>query len=143
MKYLDLAMHTDSKNVLLISMPYAGVDIPSIQLAILESYLKQRDIHIKTRHLYLKAAEFYGINNYIFLVYPPNDSYIAQMVFSKYVFPDHWNENKEKFREYFNKLKTTNSSIKQHFTFDQYVQCTDNFYNWVFENVDCIFCSFI
>jgi len=50
-------MHTDSKNVLLISMPYAGTNIPSIQLAVLEGYLKERDIHIKTRHLYLKATE--------------------------------------------------------------------------------------
>jgi ribosomal peptide maturation radical SAM protein 1 len=124
-------------------MPYAGVDIPSIQLAILESYLKKRDIHIKTRHLYLKAAEFYGINNYNLLIYPPKDSYTAQMVFSKYVFPEHWKKNKEKFKEYFNKTNTADTHIKQHFTFDEYVQSTDNFYNWVLANVDWQQCDII
>ncbi|MCK5030374.1 MAG: hypothetical protein KAR64_02810, partial [Thermoplasmatales archaeon] len=90
MKYLDEEMHNDKKNVLLISMPFAGTDIPSIQLAVLEGYLKERNINTKTRHLYLKAAEFYGLNNYNFLIYPPNDSYTAQIIFSKYVFPEHW-----------------------------------------------------
>ena len=56
-------MHTDKKNVLLLSMPYAGFDIPSIQLALLEAYLKQKNVNIHTEHLYLKAADFYGINN--------------------------------------------------------------------------------
>ena len=59
-----MVMHNDTKKVLLISMPFASTNIPSIQLAILESYLKERDIYVKTRHLYLKAAEFYTINNY-------------------------------------------------------------------------------
>jgi len=40
-------MHKDKKNILLISMPFAGISIPSIQLAILESYLKERDINIE------------------------------------------------------------------------------------------------
>lgn len=128
-------MHSAQKNVLLIAMPFAGVDIPSVQLGILEAYLKERNANIKTRHLYLKAAEFYSINNYNLLIYPPNDSYTAQMVFSKYVFPEHWKENKEKFREYFNKT-TAHTLNKQHFTFDDYVQRTDNFYNWVLANVD-------
>jgi len=131
-----MEMHADSKNVLLVAMPFAGADIPSIQLGILEAYLKQRNVDIKTRHLYLKAAEFYNINNYNLLIYPPNDSYTAQMVFSKYVFPDHWDENKEKFREYFNKNNNPNSLDKQCFTFDDYVQRTDNFYDWVFSNID-------
>jgi len=127
-------MHTDSKNVLLISMPYAGTSIPSIQLAVLESYLKERGINIKTRHLYLKAAEFYGLNNYNFLIYPPNDSYTAQMVFSKYVFPEHWQETESKFREYFNQNLSKNKEIEKQFTFDIYVQQTDKFVNWVLEN---------
>jgi len=127
-------MHTDSKNVLLISMPFAGIAIPSIQLAVLESYLKKRDINIKTRHLYLKAAEFYRLNNYNFLIYPPNDSYTAQMVFSKYVFPEHWKKTESKFREYFNGNLSKNKEIEKQFTFDIYVQQTDKFFNWVLEN---------
>ncbi len=129
-------MHTDSKNVLLISMPFAGTAIPSIQLAVLEGYLKEREINIKTRHLYLKAAEIYGLNNYNFLIYPPNDSYTAQMVFSKYVFPDHWQKTEDNFREYFNENLSKNREIQKQFTFENYVQQTDKFYNFILENTD-------
>lgn len=128
-------MHTNNKNILLISMPFAGTAIPSIQLAILESYLKEREINIKTRHSYLKAADFYRLNNYNFLIYPPNDSYTAQMVFSKYVFPEHWQKTESKFREYFNLNLLKNKEIEKQFTFDIYVQQTDRFYNWILENI--------
>ena len=85
-----MRMQKNSKSVLLVSMPYASLDIPSIQLSLLEGYLKEREITVESSHLYLKAADFYDINNYNYLIFPPNDSYTAQMVFSKYVFPDHW-----------------------------------------------------
>jgi hypothetical protein len=149
---LDEEMHNDKKNVLLIAMPFAGTDIPSIQLAVLEGYLKERNINIKTRHLYLKAAErniniktrhlylkaaeFYGLNNYNFLIYPPNDSYTAQIIFSKYVFPEHWVTTEEKCRAYFQRETSANREIQQHFTFDNYVQQTDEFYNWILKHVD-------
>ena len=126
-----MEMHKDSKKVLLISMPFASTNIPSIQLAILESYLKERDIYVKTKHLYLKAAEFYTINNYNFLIFPPNDSYIAQMIFSRYVFSEHWKNNKNKFQEYFNeKIHPDNLS------YESYIEQTDRFYNWSIENID-------
>lgn len=126
-------MHADNKNILLISMPYAGTIIPSIQLAVLESYLIERGINIKTRHLYLKAAEFYGLNNYNFLIYPPNDSYTAQIVFSRYVFPEHWQKTENKIKKYFNEFILKNNQEKKYFTFENYVQQTDKFLNWVIE----------
>ncbi|MGF3555203.1 MAG: RiPP maturation radical SAM C-methyltransferase [Thermoplasmatota archaeon] len=129
-------MHKSNKNILLISMPYAGTTIPSIQLAVLESYLKERGINIKTRHLYLKAAEFYGLNNYNFLIYPPNDSYTAQMVFSKYVFPDHWQKTEDKIKKYFNEFILKNIDEQKPFTFENYVQQTDKFLDWVVENIN-------
>jgi len=129
-------MHTESKNILLISMPFAGTAIPSIQLAILESYLNEKDINVKTRHLYLKAADFYGLNNYNYLIYPPNDSYTAQMVFSRYVFPKHWQKTVDNFREYFNENLLKNKEIQKQFTFDNYVQQTDKFYIWVLKQTD-------
>jgi len=129
-------MHSDKKTVLLVSMPFAGTNIPSIQLAILESYLKERNIDIKTKNLYLKAAELYGISNYNFLIYPPNDSYTAQMVFSRYVFPDHWSKNEGKCRIYFNEKILKNKLSYENLTFESYVQKTDMFYNWVLENVE-------
>ncbi len=122
-------MRKSRNNILLISMPFAGTAIPSIQLPLLEGYLKERDVEITTKHLYLKSAEFYGLNNYNFLIYSPNESYTAQMVFSKYVFPEHWKKNEDKFREYF-------QDMSKDFDFDTYVRLTDNFYDWVIEKVN-------
>lgn len=129
-------MHKDYKTVLIQALPFAGITIPSIQLPILEGYLKERDINIKTRHLYLKAAEFYGLKNYNFLINSPNDSYTAQMIFAKYVFPDHWTTNEYKFREYFEKQVSEFKGVNEDFTFERYVQQTDNFYNWAIETVE-------
>lgn len=133
---MRMEMHSDNKTVLLVAMPFAGTAIPSIQLPVLEGYLIERNINIKTRHLYLKAAEFYGLNNYNFLIYPPNDSYTAQMIFSKHVFPEHFKKTEDRFREYFNKETSKNRVIQKQFTFDYYVQQTDKFYNWIIENVE-------
>lgn len=129
-------MHCNKQKTLLLAMPFAGTAIPSIQLPLLEGYMQERNIYIKTRHLYIKAAEFYGSKNYNFLINPPNDSYTAQMVFSKYVFPEHWNKTKEKFKEYFNKEFSQNKDFQRNFPFERYVQQTDKFYNWVIEKVD-------
>jgi len=129
-------MDADKKNILLMAMPFAGIAIPSIQLAMLEGYLKEHETIIKTEHLYLKAAEFYGINNYNMLITKPNESYTTQMVFSKYVFPEHWKKNEHQFREYFKKITTSHAEFQKNFTFDEYVEKTDHFYNWVIENTN-------
>lgn len=128
-------MHDTQKKVLLVAMPFAGVTIPSIQLAVLEAYCKERHIHIETSHLYLKAAELYGLQNYHFLIYPPNDSYTAQMAFSRYVFPEHWQKNKGKFREYYQNHQPKNPQTPL-FPFDDYVERTDVFYQWVLNHLD-------
>lgn len=128
-------MHINKKSVLLVSMPFAGVAIPSIQLQILEGFCRERDIHIETKHLYLKAAEIYGLQHYNYLICPPNDSYTAQNIFSKYVFPDHWKNNQEKFKDFFNQRAALNKE-KQMFSFEDYVQQTDIFFQWVLENLN-------
>ena len=128
-------MHNEKKTVLLVAMPFAGVTIPSIQLAVLETYCRKQGLTIETRHLYLKAAEFYGLQNYHALIYPPNDSYTAQMVFSRYVFPEHWKQNENKFRDYF-KTHTPQNPDSPPFTFDEYVQRTDALYHWILKQVN-------
>ncbi len=128
-------MHTKKNTVLVVAMPFAGITIPSIQLAVLETYGRQQGLSIDTRHLYLKAAEIYGLQNYHGLIYPPNDSYTAQMVFSRYVFPEHWEKNQEKFREYFQSHPPQNPGIPS-FTFEEYVQRTETFYQWVLGHAD-------
>ena len=47
-------MSNNSESVLLISMPFAEITIPSVQLAILEKYCKERNVIISSKHLYLK-----------------------------------------------------------------------------------------
>jgi len=132
---LDWLMHNKQKSVLLVAMPFAGVTIPSIQLSVLEGYCKEKEMPIETRHLYLKAAEIYGLKNYHLLIYPPHDSYTAQMVFSRYIFPEHWKKNATRFREYFYK-HFTQSPQTHSFSFDDYVHRTDLFYQWVLEHVN-------
>jgi hypothetical protein len=80
----------EHKVVLLLSMPFAGIAIPSIQLPVLAGYLEQRGITVHTKHLYLQASSIYGVQNYNALISPPNDSYTAQLGFSKFLFPEHW-----------------------------------------------------
>ena len=128
-------MHTTKKTVLLVAMPFAGITPPSIQLSVLGEYCKTRSIVIQTRNLYLKAAELYGLQQYHTLIYPPNDSYTAQMVFSKYVFPEHWNSHQEQFKDYF----TTHIRKKNEhtlFSFEEYVQRTDTFMEWIIDHVE-------
>jgi ribosomal peptide maturation radical SAM protein 1 len=128
-------MHDTKKTVLLLAMPFAGITLPSIQLSVLEAYCRQSGVTIQTRNLYLKAAEVYGLQNYHTLIYPPNDSYTAQMVFSKYVFPEHWKNNEEKIKEYFT-TKTSQNKETKLFSFKRYVRKTDVFYNWILDHVD-------
>lgn len=129
-------MHDGKNSVLLIAMPFAGLAIPSIQLPLLQGYLTERDIIASTKHLYIKAAEFYGINNYHCLITRPNESYTAQMVFSKYVFPNHWQQNQERFRDYFQRMVASHSKLQNNLTYEDYVDRTDRFVTWVLENVD-------
>lgn len=114
-------------------MPFAGVNIPSIQLPVLEGYCRQKGISIDTAHLYLKAAEMYGMQQYHSLIYPPNDSYTAQLGFSRFVFPKHWENNEERIRDYFQKNSLHHPH--HHVSFDEYVSSTERFYHWVCDTV--------
>ena len=129
-------MHKDKINVLLVSMPFAETSIPSIQLALLQSYLKNRDINIETLHLYLNAADFYGLKNYNYLINLPNDSYTAQMVFSKYLFPDHWGKNIRKFEYFYTEILGYDTNILQKFSFEKYIEQTDKFFSWILERIN-------
>jgi len=128
-------MHNERKSVLLVAMPFAETSIPSIQLALLESYLKERDISVDSKHLYLKTAEFYGLNNYNYLINSPNDSYIAQMAFSKYLFPEHWEKNLEKFRYFYENI-ICNNGFENKFSFEKYVEKSDDFLTWSYNQID-------
>gem|GEM_PF-743854 len=124
------------KSVLLISMPFASVETPSIQLGVLESYLRIQGVNVESSHLYLKAAEIYGVRNYNHLIYPPNTPYNAQMVYSRYVFPEHWRNNLDRFKEYYVRNIQGNSRSDVLFSFEEYVDLTDRFYQWVLSSIN-------
>jgi len=119
-----------SKKTLLVSMPFAESSIPSIQLALLDSYLKERNASITTKHMYLNAAEIYGLNNYNFLINCPNDSYIAQLGFSRYIYPDHWKKNFEKFRYFYENIIAYDEKYKVTHSFEKYLELTDKFFSY-------------
>ena len=125
----------DVKSVLLISMPYADVTIPSIQLSLLESYLKKNDIPTSSLHLYLFAAESYGLKNYTYLINSPNDPYLSQMIFTKHVFPDHWEKNKEKIKNFYSDNIASVTSSEDFLTFEDYEERTDSFLTNLFEGI--------
>jgi len=129
-------MQNQDKSVLLVAMPFAETSIPSIQLGLLESYLGEKNINISSKHLYLNAADFYKLNNYNFLINYPNDSYIAQMVYSKYLFSEHWERNFEKFKYYYENIISTEENLIE-FSFNEYVEKTDYFLDWALNEIDC------
>ena len=129
-------MPKDSKSVLLVSMPFSDISIPSIQLGLLSSYLINKDIKVGSKNLYLKAADFYGFKNYNSLINSPNDSYAAQMIFSKHVFPKHFKENIEKFSYYYENIIVKNNSNLKDFSFENYISKTDEFLDWCINKVD-------
>ncbi len=132
-------MTSNSKNILLISMPFAEVAIPSIQLAILEKYCKVRDVKVISKHLYLKAADVYGLKYYNFLLNNPSSPYFAQILFSKYVFPNHWMNSEDQIKNYFNKKINGNND----FHYEIFAQKTEEFYNRTLSNLNWNFFDII
>lgn len=129
-------MHSKNKTVLLISLPFADISIPSIQLSVLEGYLKERNIHATTRHLYLKAAEIFGLQNYKLLTNYPSNPYSAQMSFSKFIFPEHWQKIKSNVEEHLFDSLDKKIIRKTNFNFNEYLNKTDLFYECFFNTVD-------
>lgn len=118
----------------LISMPFADTSIPSIQLSLLQSYLEQRNIKIDTYHFYIFAADIYGLQNYNYLINPPNDSYIAQMAFSKTLFPKHFKKNINKFRYFYEKIISKSTEFQKNLNFEKYIKKTEEFIFYLLKN---------
>jgi ribosomal peptide maturation radical SAM protein 1 len=129
-------MPGEKESVLLLSMPFAGIAIPSIQLPVLAGYLEQRKITTDTRHLYLQAASIYGLQSYNALISPPNDSYTAQMGFSKYVFPEHWQKTQDAFQTYYEQHIAQHEPLRTHCSFDMFVQLTENVYQTILQHIE-------
>jgi ribosomal peptide maturation radical SAM protein 1 len=131
-----MEMHKDNKSILIISTPFAETSIPSIQIALFDSYLNSRNINIKTKNFYLDAAEIYGLDNYNYLITSPNDPYVAQMVFSKYLFPVYWNKNRDKFRYFYENIIGYNKEFLENFSFERYIKQSNYFLKHALDSVD-------
>ena len=129
-------MHHTSAKVLLVAMPFAGVTIPSIQLPLLAEYLRRQNIHVDEAHLYLKAADIYGILQYYKLISPPNDSYAAQLAYARYAFPKHWRQVQSKCQSYYDKINNISTEHDDCLSFSEYINRSDIFYQWVMDNID-------
>jgi len=128
-------MQNKGKSVLIVAMPFAETSVPSIQISLIESYLKERNINVSSKHLYLKTADFYTLNNYNYLINSPNDPYISQMIFSKYLYANHWEKNFEKFRYYYEDIISNKEFLKK-FSFEEYIKKTDIFLNWALKEIN-------
>lgn len=73
------------QKVLLIAMPWARVDMPSIQLGTLSAYLRQRGIDVECRYYYLKLADMLGLDVYRLLSAGPFDATVlySELLFEK------------------------------------------------------------
>ncbi len=120
-------------DIFLVSMPFAGTSIPSIQLSVLHGFLRDKNIGVKTRHLFLKAADIYGLKYYNRLITNPNNSYDAQIAFSRYIFPGNWKIKKNNIKSY---LENKNKKNGFDFSFDEYVEKTDAFFKWVIKSFE-------
>lgn len=61
---------------------------------------------------------------------------MAQMAFTKYVFPEHWKQTEETCRKYFTERILKHLDNYNISAFENYVQQTNHFYHWVLDNVD-------
>jgi len=76
--------------LLLISMPFQEYRIPSIQLAILKSYLKSKGILVDTSYLYIKFAKFMGEKCLSYIKQLDN----PELLYCKFLFPEYYKKAK-------------------------------------------------
>jgi len=127
-----MEMQDNKKNVLLVSMPFADTSIPSIQLGLLESVLKNHQINAQSLHLYVKAADYYGLHNYNNLISMHSDASLAEMIFTKYIYSMHWSEKKEQIKDFYEKNIAKDGNL---FSFEDYEKVTDEFFNHTISNI--------
>ena len=79
------------QKILLIAMPWARVDVPSIQLGILSAYLLRENIAVDCRYYYLKLADMLGVNTYRLLSAGPFDASViySDLLFEKKEYTHH------------------------------------------------------
>lgn len=88
------------ENLLLISMPFSILDVPSIQLGTLYSYLNNKGIPVDVEHAYLRCAEILGPELYRLITYSMRD----EILYPYFLYPANFQRYKSEIKNYFNDL---------------------------------------
>ena len=85
-------------NLLLISMPFSILDVPSIQLGTLYSYLTNKGIPVDVEHAYLRCAEILDPELYRLISYSMRD----KIFYPYFLYPANFQRYKYEIQNYFN-----------------------------------------
>ena len=86
------------EKLLLISMPFSILDVPSIQLGTLYSYLKNKGIPVDVHHAYLRCAEILDPKLYRVISYSMRD----EIFYPYFLYPENFQRYRNMITKYFN-----------------------------------------
>ena len=86
------------EKLLLISMPFAILDAPSIQLGTLSGYLKNKGIPVDVHHAYLRCAEILDPELYRVISYSMRD----EIFYPYFLYPENFQRYRDMITNYFN-----------------------------------------
>jgi hypothetical protein len=88
------------ERLLLISMPFSILDVPSIQLGTLYSYLRNKGIPVDVHHAYLRCAEIIGPELYRIISYSMRD----EIFYPYFLYPENFQRYRHLITNYFNNI---------------------------------------
>jgi ribosomal peptide maturation radical SAM protein 1 len=88
------------EKLLLVSMPFSTLDVPSIQLGTLYSYLKSQGIPVDVHHAYLRCAEILGPELYRVISYSMRD----EIFYPYFLYPENYQRYRHEISNYFNNI---------------------------------------
>ena len=132
----DVAMPAASKNeepgkLLLISMPFALPQTPSIQLGTLSAYLKGKGIAVDTHHAYLRCADILSSELAYILSYSPTNEFF----YTSFLFPDNFKKYRNKIEKKYNKA-IKNLTYEQPLPFQTVLDKIDSFNQELLTTID-------
>ena len=86
------------EKLLLISMPFSKLDVPSIQLGTLSGYLKNKGIPVDVHHAYLRCAEILDPVLYRVISYSMRD----EIFYPYFLYPENFQRYRYMITNYFN-----------------------------------------
>lgn len=86
------------EKLLLISMPFATLDAPSIQLGALSGYLKNKGIPVDVHHAYVRCAEILDPELYRVISYSMRD----EIFYPHFLYPENFERYRYMITSYFN-----------------------------------------